>query len=80
LAQALSQLNQGDKAMTVLRDAALQAGGNLRLQAALARTLADNGRTAEARNEYDLILSQFQLDERDRDVVARERAALNSGQ
>ena len=80
LAQVLSQLNQGDKAVTVLRDAALQAGGNLRLQAALARTLANNGRTAEARNEYDLILSQFQLNERDRDVIARERAALNSGQ
>jgi len=77
-AQVLGKLNQPDQAISVLRDAVNQTGDNVQLQLTLARALARAGRPAEARIEYEFLLSRFGLEEKDRKMVQGELDALSS--
>jgi Flp pilus assembly protein TadD len=76
--QVLGKLNQPDQAISVLRDAVNQTGDNAQLQLTLARALARAGRPAEARIEYEFLLSRFGLEEKDRKMVQGELDALSS--
>ncbi len=75
-AEALTQLNQPDQAIEVLRNAALRIRGHLLLQVSLARAYARANRPAEARLEYGTILSQFDLKPPDRQKIQQELDAL----
>lgn len=77
-AQAMRGKSQYDKAIKLLEKVLASHPGDLTLSLELARTLAEGGYTARAKLEFTALLALTALNERERDTISAELAALST--
>jgi len=78
-AHAATQRGEGAEAERILQEATRDLPGDLALHLQYARTLALNGKVAEARLEYMGILGAYSLSPQDRETIEQELESIGAG-